>query len=320
MANGNQASLATPLRGGFSRESVVFGSSAIRGQLERILTSASFRRAGRMSRFLRFVVEETLQGRGPLLKEYLIGVEVFDQTCSYDPWTDPVVRSEARRLRSKLSEYYQEEGQNDPVRIYLPKGQYAAVFETSTIRADDIRVETLATRQSAANTPSIAVLPFLNLSPNRENECFCDGLTQEIIHAIGKMTGMKVVARTSVLHYKGRAHDIRQIGAQLGVGMILEGSVRQFEDRLRVTTQLIRGSDGCSHWSESYDRIMADILAIQEEVSRSIVIGLLNWIGTAESPTVRVSSSMPLQEISPPRRGPNPSGVNLLVTTHARRI
>ena len=137
MANGNRASLATPLRGGFSRESLVFAPSAIRGQLERILTSSSFRRAGRMSRFLRFVVEETLQGRGPLLKEYLIGVEVFDQTCSsvLGPIRLCVAKlvAYAQNYRSTIERKVRKIIQ---VRIYLPKGQYAAVFETSTIGAD----------------------------------------------------------------------------------------------------------------------------------------------------------------------------------------
>ena len=88
----------------------------IRRQLERILASDGFARAERMSRFLRFVVEQTLRGRGDQLKEYLIGVEVFDRRESFDPRIDPVVRGEARRLRLKLKEYYDSEGQNDPVR------------------------------------------------------------------------------------------------------------------------------------------------------------------------------------------------------------
>ena len=93
-------------------------------QLERILASEGFARAERMSRFLRFIVEQTLLGRGGKLKEYLIGVEVFDRRESFDPRTDPVVRGEARRLRVKLKEYYDTEGQNDLLRVLLPKGSY----------------------------------------------------------------------------------------------------------------------------------------------------------------------------------------------------
>src|SRR4030095_1222453 len=108
------------LQAGFSRETSVVNPAAVRGQLEKVLLSAAFARAERMSRFLRFIVEETLQGRGCQLKEYLIGVEGFDRQESYDPRTDPVVRGEARRLRSKLMEYYEQEGRKDQIRIHLP--------------------------------------------------------------------------------------------------------------------------------------------------------------------------------------------------------
>ena len=106
--------------------------AAVRGQLEKILASEAFARADRMSRFLRFVVQETLKGKGAQLKEYLIGIEVFDRESSYDPRTDPVVRGEARRLRTKLMEYYENEGKDDLVRIHLPKGSYAVVFQASS--------------------------------------------------------------------------------------------------------------------------------------------------------------------------------------------
>src|SRR5438105_2874988 len=164
----------------------------IRRQLERILASDGFARAERMSRFLRFVVEQTLRGRGDQLKEYLIGVEVFDRRESFDPRIDPVVRGEARRLRLKLKEYYDSEGQNDPVRVVLPKGSYVPRFEPASI----IRSALETAAATAAHRPkAIAVLPFLNLSSDNENEYFSDGLTEEIIHALGKVKGMSVVAR-----------------------------------------------------------------------------------------------------------------------------
>ena len=178
-----------------------------------------------MSRFLRFIVQETLKGKGAQLKEYLIGVEVFDRESSYDPRTDPVVRGEARRLRTKLMEYYEHEGKGDLVRIHLPKGSYAVVFQSSSDVGPSDQ-SPISVKVSTCGAKSIAVLPFLNLSPNPENEYFSDGLTEEIIHALGKVNGMSVVARTSVFQYKGRAYDIRQIGEQLCVQTVLEGSVR----------------------------------------------------------------------------------------------
>lgn len=105
---------------------------AVRAQLERILASPGFANAGRLSRFLRFVVERTLDGEGDQLKEYRLGTEVFDRPPDYDPRLDSIVRVEARRLRSKLAEYYEGPGRRDPVAIRVDKGSYTAAFETAT--------------------------------------------------------------------------------------------------------------------------------------------------------------------------------------------
>src|SRR5262245_32553881 len=277
MADGNQARPANlRLQTDFGGKSLVVTVATVRWQLERVLGSELFTRAPRMSRFLRFVVEETLEDRGSQLKEYLIGVEVFDRQDSYDPRADPVVRSEARRLRSKLLEYYEQEGKKDLVRIQLPKGSYAAVFEASaaTVGARGVR---LAARAGSNEPPSIAVLPFLSLSPSPDDDYLSDGLTEEIIHILGRVGCMSVVARTSVFQYKGKAYDVRQIGQQLHVGLLLEGSVRRFNERLRITTHLIEANEGFSLWSETYDRNMADVLAVQKELSSSIVATLHRW-------------------------------------------
>jgi len=263
MGSGNQTrSASLPLKADSGDELAGTSATAVRGQLEKILVSEAFARADRMSRFLRFIVQETLKGRGTQLKEYLIGVEVFDRESSYDPRTDPVVRGEARRLRTKLMEYYEHEGKDDLVRIHLPKGSYSVVFQASSAIIPTEQTP-ISVKAAPAGAKSIAVLPFLNLSPKPENEYFSDGLTEGIIHALGKVNGMSVVARTSVFQYKGRAYDIRQIGEQLRVQTVLEGSVRTSGERLRVTAQLVNAGDGYHLWSETYDRNMVDLFAIQ---------------------------------------------------------
>jgi TolB-like protein len=103
--------------------------SSVRAQLERILASEAFANAGRLTRLLRYTVEQTLDGQGDRLKEYVLGVEVFDRRDGYDPRLDSIVRVEVRRLRAKLAEYYQNEGADDPVLIRLRKGSYAPIFE-----------------------------------------------------------------------------------------------------------------------------------------------------------------------------------------------
>jgi serine/threonine protein kinase/Tfp pilus assembly protein PilF len=118
--------------------------------------------------------------------------------------------------------------------------------------------------------PSIAVLPFVNLSADKENEYFSDGLAEEIINALAKIPDLKVIARTSAFAFRGKEQDLRAIGERLGVATVLEGSVRRAGNRVRVTAQFIRVADESQIWSERYDREMTDIFAIQDEISKAI--------------------------------------------------
>ncbi|MGA9751430.1 MAG: protein kinase [Acidobacteriota bacterium] len=119
--------------------------------------------------------------------------------------------------------------------------------------------------------PSIAVLPFANLSADPEQEYFCDGMAEEILNALAHVEALRVVARTSAFAFKGRTEDIRQIGRSLNVGAVLEGSVRKAGSQLRITAQLIDVATGYHLWSERYDRHAEDVFAIQDEISLAIV-------------------------------------------------
>ena len=126
----------------------------------------------------------------------------------------------------------------------------------------------------AASAQSVAVLPFLNLSADTANEYFTEGMTEELISALSRVEGLRVPARTSSFAFKGKMSDIRDIGRQLSVAHVLEGSVQRAGSRLRVTAQLITVADGYHLWSETYDRELKDVFAIQDEVSRAIVQAL----------------------------------------------
>jgi TolB-like protein/Tfp pilus assembly protein PilF len=126
----------------------------------------------------------------------------------------------------------------------------------------------------ATRLPSIAVLPFANLSGDKENEYFSDGLTEEIINELAQIPGLKVIARTSAFAFKGRNEDVRRIAEALGVTKVMEGSVRRAGDRIRVTAQLISAADGTHMWSERYDRSMADVFAIQDDIAQAIARAL----------------------------------------------
>jgi eukaryotic-like serine/threonine-protein kinase len=120
-------------------------------------------------------------------------------------------------------------------------------------------------------TRSIAVLPFVNSSADPENEYLCDGVTDELINALTKVEGLRIASRTSVFALKGKPQDIRAIGALLGVSAVLEGTVRKSGDRLRITVQLAAADDGRTLWSERYDRLLDDVFAVHDEISRTIV-------------------------------------------------
>jgi len=136
--------------------------------------------------------------------------------------------------------------------------------------------------------PSVAVLPFANLSADPEQEYFCDGMAEEIINSLAHLDGLRIVARTSSFAFKGRNEDIREMGRQLGVATLLEGSVRRAGNRLRVTTQLINVADGCHLWSERFDREMEDVFAIQDEISLAVTDALkLRLLGEEKKKVVK---------------------------------
>jgi serine/threonine protein kinase/Flp pilus assembly protein TadD len=125
--------------------------------------------------------------------------------------------------------------------------------------------------EKAKEGPSIAVLPFADLSPQRDQEYFCDGIAEELINALTKIENLKVASGSSAFQFKGKGHDIREVGEKLKVKTVLEGSVRKAGNRLRITAELVNVADGYHLWAEKYDCEMEDIFAIQDEISLTIV-------------------------------------------------
>ncbi|MGD2123568.1 MAG: tetratricopeptide repeat protein [Gemmatimonadota bacterium] len=149
----------------------------------------------------------------------------------------------------------------------LPEGEEVAAKARTPASADP----SLYGGVEQQERRSIAVLPFVDMSAEGDQEYFCDGMAEELINALTKVRGLRVAARTSSFHFKGKAEHVREIGRILDVRSVLEGSVRRAKDRLRVTAQLVSVDDGYHLWSESYDRDLIDVFAIQDEISRSIV-------------------------------------------------
>jgi adenylate cyclase len=314
-------------------------TNAVHEQLDRILKSGPFLRSRRRRRFLEYIVKETLAGRGELLKGYNLGRDVFDRSEAFDPNTDPFVRIEAARLRDKLREYYEAEGQSDPIRIDLPKGKYTPTIEfrqgsnagpgqldVTTADRDAIPVEaeaTLAEEPSlqgergtsrhmpwrmvvstlavmmalgvvgawlyrdhrlasrdgvvgdpiaeASKVPVIAVLPFTNLSGDLKQDYFSEGLTEDILTELSRARDLRVLARNTTFRYKGQGAEVSNLGRELSVNYVLEGSIQRAADRLRVTAQLIDAETGAHVWADRYDRELADLFFVQDEIVNQIV-------------------------------------------------
>ena len=294
---------------------------AIREQLVRILNSGPFHQSQRRQRFLEYLVNETLAGRGERLKAYNVALEVFERPETFDPITDPLVRIEAARLREKLREYYGTEGQSDAIHIDLPKGTYAPLIE---FREGEQQVKSVSKRrmrwqitvpvlalilmlgavgawltrdlwgpapEGAAEHPvlgmpegpAIAVLPFANLSDDPKQEYFSDGLTDDLMTALSRASSdLRVLARNTTFQYKGKAVDVPKLGRELGARYVLEGSVRRAGDDLRVTAQLSDTETGSHIWADRFDRKMADIFLVQDEIVSQIVAKIAGNFGVID--------------------------------------
>jgi TolB-like protein/Tfp pilus assembly protein PilF len=165
--------------------------------------------------------------------------------------------------------------------------EHAREAELVTVdQAARITVVSNTASAGVEHVPSIAVLPFANISGDKEQEYFSDGLAEEILNALAEIPGLKVIARTSAFAFRGQNTDIRRIAETLGVSNILEGSVRRSGNRIRVTAQLITADDGTRRWSERYDRELTDIFTVQDEISAAISAALKVRLSppTAEKP------------------------------------
>ncbi len=272
---------------------------SLRDELERVLSSACFARGERTSKLLRFLVERQLAGRENELKESVIGVEVFGRQPDYDPKVDSTVRSEAVRLRARLSKYYSTEGRQNQFVIDLPKGGYVPSFRQSewvpvVARSGPKRLWLLAAMAGLAVVAAaigtwwglhkrapipIAVLPLVNLSQDSD-DYFADGLTDEIIRNLSVIEGLAVRSRTSSFAFKGKSPNVREVGKQLGADYVLAGSVLRAGQQLRINAQLIRVRDDSPLWSDKYDKELTDVFAIQDEIARGIVNSLRLKLGS----------------------------------------
>ncbi|AFL87299.1 putative integral membrane protein [Terriglobus roseus DSM 18391] len=248
---------------------------AVRSQLHKIISSKSFRQGDRLQRFLGFIVDESLAGRGDQLKEYPIGVDVFGKSDSFDPRMDPIVRVQARRLRIRLQTYYREEGQADDLVIEMPKGGYAPTFrqvDPSPVKRP--HVPALVSRNT------VAVRAFEDCSPNGAESSFCRGLASEIVHALSKVDSIVVMDESST-----RQESLEEAAVFIG------GTVRTAQGTMRITMQMTDTMRGSILWSESIDRRYDDVFALQEEIAATVIGAVMpQLVGDSGGPRTKVGN------------------------------
>jgi len=242
---------------------------SIQRHLENLVLSAQMRHSRKLCQFLRYTVEEVLKGHGSELKEYAIGVGAFRRTREFDPGADPIVRVQARRLRSKLELYYQTEGRDEAVRIEYPKGSYSPIFTRRTPVAAPRLAHPGIQVHDDKSVRHIAILPFIGVG-GEGSEAFGDGLTDELMHTLSSWPEARIIARSSCFQFKGRSEDARRIGGWLGASALVSGSVRIEGAHVRVLAQLIDTATGLNLWSCAYDREIDGILATQQRISSEV--------------------------------------------------
>jgi TolB-like protein len=279
-------------------------NDATSDSLNRVLRSPLFKNAERQSRFLRHIVEKHLAGDDSSLRETSIGLEVYDRPASYDPKTDPIVRVEASRLRSRLREYYDTEGAEDAIRIDIPKGSYVPTFERRVALPAPVpeTVAELAPTAVTRRTPrswlipaslgllalagmliaiwlrppvqaktidSIAVFPFSDLSEKKELAYVADGLTDQIQDELARIRDLRVIGSTSAKQASANP-DLHAAAKQMGVAALIEGSVRTEHKNVRVTVRLIDGGTGSNMWSGSFDGERTGLFELEERIAQTV--------------------------------------------------
>ncbi len=286
----------------------------IRAELDRILGADLLAGATRLSRLLRYIVERTISGEGDQLKEYVLGVEVFDRPPSYDPRLDSIVRVEARRLRAKLEEYYLGPGAANPLVISIPRGSYVPVFSTpsptltaaastpdpiapvapipwlaaAALVAAGLLGALLLTSRSqpavpataqASSGPSIAILPFQPYSASDADVLLAARITDGVTADLAKLGTVSVASRTSASQFGGLERAVREVAAQLNVAFVMEASAISAPEGVHVQARVVDAVLDRKVWVGEYDSRVDEIQQLTRRIAQDTSTALLKVSG-----------------------------------------
>ncbi|MGQ0737326.1 MAG: hypothetical protein ACT4QD_27230 [Acidobacteriota bacterium] len=277
----------------------------VREARDRVLAAEPFAHAGRLSRLLRYLVDRALAGEGDQLKEYVLGVEVFDRGERFDPRLDSIVRVEARRLRARLDEYYRGPGKTDAVVIAVPRGSYAPVFTISpgiaapVGRAGDLTVARPGRRigrswlaasmaaivlvgiavwvvwrpavgpvtpTHASSVRSVAVLPFAHFSGDAADDRLAARITDRVTTELARVGTLSVVSATSARQF-GVDRPLRDVARALGVRFVIEGSVHASDNLVRIEARFVDAQIDRKVWVGSYEGALSELTALERRIA-----------------------------------------------------
>jgi TolB-like protein/tetratricopeptide (TPR) repeat protein len=286
----------------------------VREHLDKVLASSSFTGAPRVQQFLRFVVEEALEGRAGEIKESVVAVQVFGRRSDFDSHSDSVVRVQATHLRKRLREYYRIEGLRDGVVIDLPPGAYVPAFRAAagspvpvagprrrrwllplavlSVLAATLALGTFAWLARVAPT-SIAVLPFVSLDGASESDYLVEGIAEDLMTSLARSPDLRVVARTSAFQFRGKNISAQSVGRDLGASVLLEGSIRGEPKHLKIAAQLVNVASGFDLWSESWEGPAGDAPLFEEQIVRAVERQVLGNTPGKREPTVSATAVRP---------------------------
>jgi adenylate cyclase len=241
----------------------------------KILASPEFQGSALLRAFLRFIVDQTLAGHAEEIKGYPVATQVLGRKADFDGARDPIVRILAGRLRRALERYYWAGGGQDPIKIDIPKGTYVPTFQWTTAEKAPVEATQAVPADPALALPpgpSVAVMPLLNLTGDREQDYFADGLAEELTNELARYQDLRVIAFQSTLGWKGRDLDARKVGRDLNTRFFLEGSIRTDARYIKVSVRLVDTSDGRQIWGDQYRRELKPhkLIALQEEIARKV--------------------------------------------------
>ena len=237
---------------------------------------------GSISGTLHYMAPEQVQGEQADHRSdiFSLGVTLYEMATGQRPFRG---RSSAEVLAAVLKDSPRPSREINPeiprqldrvISACLEKDVERRLQSALDLRNELRTLERVAVSGDPNRSPSIAILPFADMSPNKDQDYFCEGIAEEIINAISRLENLRVASRTSSFQFKNVSLDSREIGDRLGVNKLLEGSVRKAGERLRISAQLINVADGYQLWSQRYDRDLRDVFAIQDEISASVVNAL----------------------------------------------